>query len=143
MNDLKKIYDVEELEIPLEEMTDAWIEQGNYSQQTVADLRNVLIMQKARNDIFGECLHRALKLWQKEYPDAEFWPSGDTNLAWVFERLLILEDSIKNIKELNIAIKNTMHTHEDFATEEVWKKCPRCMAEQELTCFLEQLKISS
>ena len=83
---------IDELEIPLEEMTDAWIEGGNYSQQTVADLRDVLTCELQRSALFERCLDRALKLWQAAHPEAHFWPDGAKNLAWVFDRLSIIEN---------------------------------------------------
>jgi hypothetical protein len=53
----------------------------------LSQLRADLEEETERNDLFGRCLDRALKIWQKAYPDKTFWPDGADNLAWVFDRL--------------------------------------------------------
>lgn len=56
-----------------------------------AELAKKLAEEEARTANFERCLDRALKLWQAEHPEAEFWPDGAKNLAWVFNRLSQLE----------------------------------------------------
>jgi hypothetical protein len=38
---------------------------------------------EARQDLFGSCLRRALKLWKAEHPSSDYWPDGAENIAWV------------------------------------------------------------
>jgi hypothetical protein len=94
MSDLREIQDIDEMATPLEEITDEWIEYGNYSQQTVADLRDALKIVLSRNELFEKCFERALKMWQKENPEAEFWLDGAKNLKWIFDRLEKAEGTI-------------------------------------------------
>ena len=56
----------------------------HYLQQ-VASLQAALDEAQARNSLFERCLDRALKLWRKENPEVDIWPSVDKNIADFFE----------------------------------------------------------
>jgi hypothetical protein len=80
----------------------------DYASADIGRLRADLTDTKARNEIFEGCLHRALKLWQARHPDAEFWPDGAVNLAWVFDRLSEAE------KVLDLVAKQNDGIHSPF-----------------------------
>jgi len=51
-----------------------------------------------RNDLFTNCLRRALKLWQNKHPEADYWPDGAVNLAWVLDKYTESHEEIKAIQ---------------------------------------------
>lgn len=81
--------------------------------ETLAKLRVDLEEEKVRNELFEDCLHRALERWQMVYPGKEFWPDGAANLAWVFVQLTQTDASLsaaqKQNAELRNALENTAH----------------------------------
>ena len=43
---------------------------------------------EASNELFMNCLDRALKMWQKAHPDkTHMWPDGAKNIVWLLERV--------------------------------------------------------
>jgi uncharacterized small protein (DUF1192 family) len=52
-------------------------------QAEIARLRE----EEQRNALFEKCLHRALKLWQERHPEANHWPDGADNIAWLIDEI--------------------------------------------------------
>lgn len=85
-------------------------------------LRDVAIErdeQNARNELFSNCLHRALLMWKEKHPDDEIWPSGDTNLAWLFEEYAALKARAENAEAI-------LQRLEFIETDDGDKECPSC-----------------
>lgn len=106
-------------------------------------LRAELDEEKSRNNIFEDCLHRALELWQEVYPDKQFWPDGATNLAWVFDRFtrnkIALDEAIRVIvKLLTNPIPTGMSMFSQREIEARYKKHET--ASDEADAFLARMK---
>lgn len=58
----------------------------------LAVLQAYLEEEKARNELFSDCLHRALMLFRKSRPETNFFPDGADNFAWLFEQVKKAEE---------------------------------------------------
>lgn len=56
--------------------------------------------QRQRNALFSDCLHRANLLWQEQHPEADFWPDGAKNLAWLMEQYTALQAERADLRTL-------------------------------------------
>ncbi|MFA5166883.1 MAG: hypothetical protein WC449_06360 [Candidatus Paceibacterota bacterium] len=63
-------------------------------------LQSQLSDAEKRNDLFSDCLRRALKLWQDKHPDYDGWPDGAVNLAWVLDQLTTAQEENKRYQSL-------------------------------------------
>lgn len=65
-----------------------------------AELAKALAEEESRTENFSRCLDRALKLWQAEHPEADFWPDAAGNLAWVFDHLSVVEQDNADLRKI-------------------------------------------
>lgn len=56
--------------------------------------------EEHRNDVFGECLRRGLKMWQEANPDKDYWISGDENIKWMLDQIAALREQVTDVNEL-------------------------------------------
>jgi hypothetical protein len=72
---------------------------------------------EARNALFEDCIHRALKIWHTEHPESAGWPDGAHNLAWAFEQYQQLHADLE-VKQslLDEAIRKGMQLCEQNGT---------------------------
>ncbi len=50
--------------------------------------------EEQRNELFGDCLRRGLKLWQEANPDKDYWISGDENIKWMLDQIAALRERV-------------------------------------------------
>jgi hypothetical protein len=50
---------------------------------------------KDRLALFSDCMNRAQRIWKKDYPEARWYPSGDTSLSYIYDQIMQLENYIK------------------------------------------------
>ena len=96
--ELKKrlTYDAENemwVDLTVDEIKTVLLETHNLMAE-LARLQSV----EARNDLFEDCLLRALKMWQDKHPEEDGWPDGAVNLAWVLDEYTRLK-SVEKAQE--------------------------------------------
>lgn len=58
-------------------------------------LRRELNYVKQENELFAKCMRRALKLWKAEHTNANYFPDGAVNFAWLLGKVEQLEEAKK------------------------------------------------
>lgn len=43
--------------------------------------------------LYRKCFDRALRRWQKDHPDAGYWPDGADNIVWLIDKLSNIENA--------------------------------------------------
>lgn len=67
-------------------VTVAWAK-GESPASKAARLEHELKEEHARTELFSDCLNRALQIYKMTHSDDESWPSGDANLAHLFDHM--------------------------------------------------------
>jgi hypothetical protein len=69
------------------------------ARQDIPRLLDALEEERARNDLFSRCLHRALQLWKQQHPGANHWPDGADNIVWLLDEVERLRSVLERERE--------------------------------------------
>ena len=58
-------------------------------------MQTELAEEKARNELFSDCLRRALALFRNSYPETSHFIDGADNFVWLFEQIKKAEEISK------------------------------------------------